>query len=123
MRLGFKILQTCGISSGTRPIHESDLMMQSPAVLELRSQCKCILMSKQKSKHLHVPEYSSCNKNGNAYDLSKLWQTKFLNLNSTAQHFNEIEPNVSQIALIKPRFFHLVHHIISQKKQYTLCTV
>ena len=35
--------RTCGISSGTLPIHESDRMQQSPAVLDDFSQCRCIV--------------------------------------------------------------------------------
>ena len=35
-------LYTWGISSGTLPIHDRDLMLQSPAVLWLRSQWRCI---------------------------------------------------------------------------------
>ena len=47
--------RTCGISSGTRPIQESDRMQQSPAVLDDFSQCRCILSRQRpltsKAKH------------------------------------------------------------------------
>ena len=49
-----KCVSTCGISSGTRPIQERERMLQSPAVLWLLSQWRCMFFSSCKKSRSHI---------------------------------------------------------------------